>query len=400
MKLSRARIALISGALVAVAILWFAVLRDKVDTSTDRRPEVKIGVVLPLSGPTSRYGTWIRNALEMAKDEHNQSTNHPFRITYIYEDDAGQASNATSATRKLIAVDQVPAIFGTWSSAGVLAMAPIVEENRIVLMADAVSPQVRDAGEWVFRCVPDARLSLGVLEEPVRTAGHRRIAIVFIDNEFGRDLASYMATVVRAGGTEVVLNEGYPAATTDFRGVVARVKQASPDAWFIAGYAEQGNLMRQAREAGLTLPTYASPSFENPDILAAAAGTAAGVIYPNYFDPASEVETMRAFLERYQERFNEPAEGFGASAYAGIQVLISALTRAESRTSVGIREALENSGRFQTVFGETWIDETGDLRYPVFLKTVRNGTFVRYTVATPVAPAESARAAPTPAGQR
>jgi branched-chain amino acid transport system substrate-binding protein len=385
MKLSRTHIALISGVFLAAAVIWFAALRDRIGVSTDRRPEVRIGVVLPLSGPTSQYGTWIRNALEMAKDEHNQNTNHPFRVAYIYEDDAGQASTATSATRKLIAVDQVPAIFGTWSSAGVLAMAPIVEEHGVVLMADAVSPQVRSAGEWVFRCVPDARLSLGVLQEPVRAARHRRVAVLYIDNEFGRDLANYMATVLKDGGAEVVLNEGYPANTANFSGVVARVKQAAPDAWFIAGYTEQGNLMRQAHELGLRLPTYASPSFENADILEAAAGAAEGVIYPNYFDSTSAVEEMRTFLQRYQERYKQPAEGFGASAYAGMQVLISAVARAESRTPAAIRQALLNRGQFHTVFGETRIDEAGDLRYPVFLKTVRDGKFIRYTAPAPVA---------------
>lgn len=344
------------------------------------KQQVKVGVVLPLTGATARYGKWIRNALELALEQHNTDATSKYEISYVLEDDSSETGKAVSATQKLIAVDRVPAIFGTWSSAGVLAMAPLVQTNKVVLMADAVSPRIRDAGDWVFRCVPDARLSLEVLQEPLRASGKQRLAIVYINNDFGKDLADYMEKLVGQGPPSVVLKEGYAAGTSDFRTLIEKLKVANADAVFIAGYVEQGTLVRQMKELGLSAKIYASPSFENDDILKQAGTAAEGIVFPSYFDPNSEIEPMRRFLAMYKNKYGEAAEGFGATGFAGMGTLFNAIERCQPTVSAEcIRQGLNSMGTFQTVFGSTSVDDVGDLRYPIFVKTVANGTFVRKT---------------------
>jgi branched-chain amino acid transport system substrate-binding protein len=293
-----------------------------------------------LTGNTARYGKWIRNALELAREEHNADPIRKYEISFVIEDDAGEAGKAVTATQKLITADRVPAIFGTWSSAGVLAMAPIIESHKVVLMADAISPRVRTAGDWVFRCVPDASLSLSTLEQPIKGSAFQRLAIVYLNNDFGKDLSDFMTRIIGQGPPAIVLNEGYTSGTTDFRTLIEKIRSTRPDALFIAGYVEQGTLIRQSKEQGLKVQIFASPSFENEDILLQAGNTADGIIFPSYFDTNSEVNIMREFLTKYRGRYDESAEGFGASSYAGIKILFEAIERSQSVDSNGIRQSL------------------------------------------------------------
>ena len=364
---------LLSATLLVLLGLWY---RGR-NPQTNSKREVRVGVVLPLTGNTARYGKWIRNALELAREEHNANPSRKYEISFVIEDDAGEAGKAVTATQKLITADRVPAIFGTWSSAGVLAMAPIIESHKVVLMADAISPRVRTAGDWVFRCVPDASLSLSTLEQPIKGSAFQRLAIVYLNNDFGKDLSDFMTRIIGQGPPAIVLNEGYTPGTTDFRTLIEKIRSTRPDALFIAGYVEQGTLIRQSKEQGLKVQIFASPSFENEDILLQAGNTADGIIFPSYFDTNSEVNIMREFLTKYRGRYGESAEGFGASSYAGIKILFEAIERSQSVDSNGIRQSLNSMGNFQSVFGPTFIDETGDLRYPIFLKTVTNGVFVK-----------------------
>lgn len=365
-------IVLLSVLIIAVAI----VLYRKSHTNRQADNELRIGVVLPLTGATARYGKWIKNAIELARDEHNSNPSNKHKFTYVIEDDGGETGKAVSATQKLISIDKVPVIFGTWSSSGVLAMSPIVESAKVVLMADAVSPKIRAAGDWVFRCVPDAKLSLNALEPILKSAGHKRLALTYINNDFGKDLADYMERLAGQNTTAVVFKEGYAPGTSDFRTLIEKIRASRPDSWFIAGYVEQGTLIRQAKELGFAITTYASPSFENQDILLQAGIAAERVTFPSYFDPASDLELMKEFLTKYQNTYSEPAEGFGASGYIGVKALAMAIEKCQLLDSDSIRHALNSLGTFQTIFGETYIDEVGDMRYRIFPKTVTNGKFV------------------------
>ncbi len=178
--------------LIALVVLvgvgyWF-VYRPR---SGDQDGIVRIGAVLPLTGPSARYGKWIQEGLDLAVENINASGGiNGRRLAIIYEDDQAQPVNAASAMQKLVNVDRVPVVFGSWASSAVLAQAPIAERSKTVLMAEAISPKIRDAGDFVFRIQPDARYYLKTLVPFVfDEVGARTASILFVNNDFGVDQA-------------------------------------------------------------------------------------------------------------------------------------------------------------------------------------------------------------------
>jgi branched-chain amino acid transport system substrate-binding protein len=176
---------------------------------------------------------------------------------------------------------------------------------------------------------------------------------------------------------EIVAVEPYDATVTDFTSLLKTVNKKQPTALFVAGYGEQALVLRDAHRLNLQIVKFASPSFENPDIVAQAGVAAENVIYPNYFDRENPSAELLEFMRQYEARFHEPAEAFSASAFVGMQLVLHALNGCDTPEAGCIRRQLQHMETTVTILGPTTIDEVGDIRYPIFLKTVRNGQFVR-----------------------
>ena len=331
--------------------------------------EIKIGVVLPLSGNAARYGQYIKEGLELARDELKDSIN----IRLIYEDDECNGVKGVAATRKLITFDHVRAIYGSWCSSVVLAQAPIVNQAHVVLMATAISPQIRAAGDFVYDIQPSARGYLdAALPQALREA--RTWGIFSIMNDFGFDLAQYFAEQIEQQGGQVLSREEYLPSTTDFRVQILKIKQAHPEGVFLAGYSEAGLLLKQMRENGLKVFTLTPPTFENPDILTVAGEAAEGVYFPHHYDPASTLTSVQNYEHRYQEKYGHSSEGFAMLAYEGLSILAETLR--DCRVNVECVQHALNTKEFPGVMGPVKFDGSGEAVRHFVVKTVRQNKFV------------------------
>ena len=176
-------------------------------------------------------------------------------------------------------------------------------------------------------------------------------------------------------GESLVFNEGYNPITTDFRSALTKIKNLQPEAVFIPGYLEITNILKQAQELGLNVQFYSSFPFENVNILKIAGQATEGVIYPFFFDSESQNPLMLEFQEKYQKRYDRPAEGFAALGYFGMKMAVDVMRKVGTKPDA-IKEELEQIKDYPTGFGPASFDQNGDLKIPVLLKTVKDGKFV------------------------
>ncbi len=342
-----------------------------------KEPEtIKIGAILPLSGNSANYGNWEREAIELAKEEINAKGGIRGRkLEIIYEDDEADPRKATEAMNKLARIDKVPVVIGSWASSSVLAQAPIGNETHTVIMGLAISPKIREAGDYVFRGVPDARLALKELVPYVVAEGDKTVAILYINNDFGVDQADVFKEYYEDMGGTIVLNEGYDGKSTDFRTALTKVKELNPEGVFLVGYAEMGIVLKQAKELGIESHFYSSFPFENEDILETAGIAAEGVIYPFFFDPNSELSKMVEYQAKYKNKYGRRSEGFAAIAYNSIMIIKAVMEKVGFEPE-NIKEGLYKVTDFPGIFGNVSLDEKGDINIPMLIKTVESGDFV------------------------
>ncbi|MEK6262815.1 MAG: ABC transporter substrate-binding protein [Planctomycetota bacterium] len=337
-----------------------------------------IGAILPLTGDNAKYGIWIQEALELYKIKVNSEGGiNGARLEIIYEDDQTKPEVATSAMRKLIDVNKVPVVYGSWASSCVLAQAPIAEKARVIVVGQAISPKIRDAGDYIFRSIPDANHSLEALVPFARKNGTQKAAVIYVNNDYGVDQAAVFKNKLTAAGGEVVFEEGYNVDQQNFLPILAKLQNVPFDTLYLPGYSEVGTILKQAKELGITATCYASDPFENEDILEVAKNTAEGVCYPFFYLPGRGSEKLKWFEEAYKKRYARPPEGSAALAYNGIDVVVSAMRQADDNwDTTKIKAELYKIQDYDGVLGRVSVDQNGDMLLQVYIKTVRNGKFI------------------------
>jgi branched-chain amino acid transport system substrate-binding protein len=371
-----------SQLLILGLILMSAVLALFSNCGQKAAGEVKIGVLMPLTGDAATLGEPAWNAIQLAFEQWNgkKSTDESL-VRAIPEDTKAEPSAGVSAFHKLITVDKVKIVIGPLTSTVTLAVAPIAEQNKIVIISPGASaPKISDAGEYVFRNeLSDSDGGKIQAEIAIQKLHYKKVACVYINTDYGSGLLDvFRQRFVELGG-EIVLAESFDPGETDFRSVISKIKRLSPDAVFLIAIDETIPFVRQKSELGLRASIYTTPIFENIMYLQKLGDLAEGIIYVYYgeYNERSDNEIVQQFVESYHSKFGINPTYYSALAYDAANIVIQALNMANFNPKT-VRENLYKIKNFQGVTGLTSFDTNGDVSKPVSLKTVRSGKFTLY----------------------
>ncbi|MFH2125588.1 MAG: ABC transporter substrate-binding protein, partial [Pseudomonadota bacterium] len=111
---------------------------------------VKIGLILPITGPAAAYGDMALAGIKLAQADRPEVLGRPVKL--ILNDNKSDKVESTNAANRLIQRDKVAAIIGALSSSPTLAAAPIAEAAGIPLVSGwATNPLVTKGRRFVFR---------------------------------------------------------------------------------------------------------------------------------------------------------------------------------------------------------------------------------------------------------
>jgi branched-chain amino acid transport system substrate-binding protein len=331
----------------------------------DAQAPIKIGFMGPLSGDVAEYGLAIKDGVELAKKDMN------LNVEIIYEDTGCEPQKAVTAATKLITVDKVQAIIGETCSGPTLAVAPIANEHKIVLLsASATSPKIVDAGPYVFRVIPSDALQSEFAGKMIYDSGARKIAIIYTNEDYGLGLADGVEANFKKQGGTVVAKEAVERGTVDVRTSVSKIKAAKPDAIFIAmnSFATAAATLRQLKEAGVTVQVYGSEGLKSVDVISGAQGAAEGMILSTVSAGTPEFQTY------YKEQYGKSIPAFAAQGYDAMKTIALALEDPRSK------DAFQNSiaaVEFDGASGHIKFDSNGEVggNYDVFI--VQGDEFVQ-----------------------
>jgi branched-chain amino acid transport system substrate-binding protein len=358
----------IIGIVVVALVILLVVMQMR------NKPVIKIGVITPLTGPAAKYGIATKNGLELAAEEIEKTTKK--ELLLIYEDSKMDPKEAVNALRKLM-VDKVKVVIGATTSSEFLAMAPIAEENEIILFTPSAStPKISQAGDYIFRnCYSDIFEATKMADYIFTHTSYRKIAVLYINNDYGVGMKNTFKIFFEKKGGNIILEEAYDPQERDFKTYLLKIKENKPDGIYLVGYAEMGYILRQAKEMGIYYPIFSCIMFEDPDIIKIAQEAAEGVVYtyPSY-NPMSEKDIIKEFVEKYRKKYNEIPNIYAATAYDALKILYMAIEIA-GYSPEKIKEKLYSIRDYPGVTGSTSFDANGDVIKPVGIKKVENGEF-------------------------
>lgn len=348
---------------------------------TTEQDSIKIGLIGPLEGSAAIYGTAVYNGAQLAIDDFNEKgTLLGKKVELVAYDSKAEQVEAVNAFNKLVDQDKVAAIVGAVTSGESVAIATASQSVGIPIMSpSATVDSFTKIGDNIFRgCYTDPYQAKVLGEYAYDTLGLRSIAIIYnAGSDYSIGLTENFRTAFVAKGGTIVAEEAYAKDDKDFNTQLTKIKNTNPDGIVIPDYYETISLVAsQARAMGIESLLLGGDgwdgilSMKNIDTTALE-----GSVFVNHYSP--EDPLIQTWATRYKEKYGIEPNAFAFLAYDTTNVILQAITEAESTDYAKVNEKLK-SIQFEGVLGHLEFDENGETVKDVGYVTIKNGAYATH----------------------
>lgn len=180
---------------------------------------LRIGGLLPITGPYAPFGRAIQRGLELALAQVNAQRPADQSLVLTVVDAEGGTLDAAAGLRQLAETDRVLAVIGPVLSTSVRALLPELDRWRLPMISPSASdPDLVGRSPYFFRyLLTNEQQGEAMAEQVVLREGIKRIGLLHAQDRYDRSLAdAFAAKAVQLGG-EIVARADYPPGTTDFK---------------------------------------------------------------------------------------------------------------------------------------------------------------------------------------
>jgi len=292
-----------------------------------------VGLALPVTGPgqMSLFARYFDDGCRRAVDEFNETSER--QVTIATADTKGSAVGAVKAVRKLVLEDGALALVGSVFTMPTITAAIEANAWGVPMLSPVVSAdELLEIGPWIFETkVPQEVEVAAIADVAVSRLLLERIAIVAPSQGHGNAAADLFADEVTRLGAEVVENTRFESGATDFREQLEAVREAAPDAIFIAGdYKELLNVLPQVKFYDLQVQLLGLSNWNNENLLRLFKGDLEGALFP--------LETYHGRDPEAYQRLKTALEKDGASevdpvtvaGYFGMRLVLESIAEGAS----------------------------------------------------------------------
>lgn len=361
------RSGILIGIILLIAIIGVTIIMISSNSET-KVETMRIGAILPLTGDGATFGEGMTKGIEIAKQE---ALSEGKNVELIVEDDATcDAPKDLNAMSKLMNIDSVRAIIGTACSHSTLAIAPIANNNKIILISPSSTvPSLSDAGEFIFRTCPSDNLRAKALSSYIYENLGENLAIIYVNTDSGIAFNNmFKEDFEKLGGT-IIAEEPNSREDNDFHTIIAKINRKNPDViLFFEFPKETAIFLRQATEMGVnaTLVQGMEAVMEDPQILSL------GDMIENitYVNPAdAQTEESLKFMNNFNSHYGTEPTIYTAEAYDAAKIII----RCYDKDAEKFKKCILNIKDYPGASGTITFDENGDVRKPLVIKQIKEG---------------------------
>jgi len=337
-------------------------------TGASAADTVKVGIVLPLTGPQAKFGEIEKKSFDLALEEINAAGGiNGKKLELVMEDDTGRPDVGRSVVEKLITKDKVVMLGGGYSSSVTYAVGGVCQQNQMPFLVNTGSADKITTSGWdyIYRLNPpvshyaDAVTTL--LAEKVKP---KTVAILYENSLFGTKGAQSFEKICGNAGYKVLLKEGYEHGGIDFKPVLVQIKKLNPDVVYMVSYIMDASLlMKQAKELKLTPKIFigGAAGFTLPEFQQNAGVASDKIISATLWHQVLPFPGAMDYYNKFVAKYNKPTEYHGAEAYSACYVIADVLKRAKSFKNTDIKQALSETD-IMTVFGPVKFTTWGKMK--------------------------------------
>ncbi len=327
----------------------------------------KIGVIAPLSGGLSALGLGIRNSVDLAIRQANESNAIPgWKLELAAEDDEAKADVGKNAATKLASDNDVVGVVGALNSSVSQTTIPVLDSANIVQVSPAnTGPSLTKGADFAtnpkrpnanfFRTCTTDTVQGAVAAQYLIDSGVKELGTIHDKKIYGQGLVQSVTENFEKLGGKVVAAETINPDDSDFSAVITKVKAANPQAVYYGGeYPQAGPLSKQMKAAGLKVALMGGDGIFDPTYIELAGDASNGDLATSVGEPVDTAKSAQDFIAAYKAAgFKEPYAAYGAQSYDAAKAIIEAL-----KTSLA-SAADAKSAREGTITAMASVDITG-----------------------------------------
>jgi branched-chain amino acid transport system substrate-binding protein len=304
---------------------------------------LRLGVLTPLTGAGSADGPRMLAAIQAVAKEVNATGGVLGRqIEFVIEDDQTNPDAAVKAARKLIDVDRVPVIMGTWASAVTTAVAPLCWESKTFLTtvsgADTITKLPHQG--YLIRTQPNNFLQATAHAKFILSLGMKRVFALSIQAPFTVPTHDRLAEVLKEGGAEMVGFAIYDKDKTSYRSEVDQALKTRPDMLYLNGYSPDVTVvLKDLYKAGYEGGRFAQSYAVTPKVLEALPPEVTEGIYT--VQPSADVDSPAWAAAAKRLGIAQP-DSYECQATDWISIVCLTVAKAKAATGTALRDTVRS----------------------------------------------------------
>jgi branched-chain amino acid transport system substrate-binding protein len=337
---------------------------------------VKIGVLLPMTGPQQSTGVQISAAMRLYMAQHGDTVAGR-KIEIITRDDGAVAENSKRLAQELIVNQKVNFVAGFGVTPAAFAVAPLATEAKIpqIVMAAGTS-SITERSPYVVRTSFTLPQSSVIMAEWALKNGIKKVVSMVSDFAPGIDSEGSFKEAFLKGGGEISEFIRVPLANPDFAPFLQRARDAKPDAVFIFVPAGQGAIfVKQFLERGLDkagIKIIGPGDVTDDDVLNGMGDQVIGTVTAHTYSPAHPSQLNKDYVAAIRKANNNMRANFmSVGGYDGLHLIYEALKKTGGKTDGDALVAAMKGTAWESPRGPISIDpETRDIIQNVYMRKV------------------------------
>lgn len=333
----------------------------------NNKEEITIGAILPLTGDYAIAGINTKKGIDLAVSLINRQDGiNGKKIKVVYEDTKGEPKLGVNAVTKLIDVNKVDYIIDNSISSITLAVAPIVEKNKVVLMATgASSPKITKAGDYIFRIWNsdnfEAEIMASFAEDSLNIDN---IGIFFMQNDFGIGLKEAFSD--NFNDENILIVESFSGNKNDYNTELIKLLSNEIDAIYLVGYSSDCiTIIEQLKKLNFKGILLGTSVMLDENVSNSVKNSNLSLYYPVPKSVDSKDSKYIDFNKKYFEKYNSEPPPLSDVGYDATMLLYNALNDLDNYNGTKIKDRLYQIKEYYGASGTFSFDENGDVKKPI-----------------------------------
>jgi branched-chain amino acid transport system substrate-binding protein len=217
----------------------------------------------------------------------------------------------------------------------------------------------------------------------------KSVAVIFVNNDFGKGGRDSFAKAAEAAGLKVVADISTDSGQVDFSAPVLKAKQSNPDVVFVyTNEEESARALRELRKQGVTKPIVGETTLTGQKVIELAGDAAIGAVAHVGLTVDAPNPLMLKFKAKFYEEYKYISDHNGIKGYTAIYMLKAGIEKVGKLDRVAVAKALHgmhiSAAKVPGVLMDVSIDGNGDLDRESFIVEVKDGKQVVKEILPPL----------------